>query len=113
MTLLNFRFEFDKAVELEQTSRTIQAHIDQLHLVEETQVFTEKIRITGAEIAAAIGVAVLVARGSRELIQEVRKIITEMKGLTKDLQGLKNIYIDVAGEKVPVDGLSEEHIQKL
>ena len=113
MTELNLRFEFSQDKNLNQVAQTLEDNITQLQLVDEVEAAPEKMKLTGVEIAAAIGVTLVIVRTSRELVEEIRKLIVEIKGLAADLQDLKNVYLDVGEERVPLDKLNEEHFRQL
>jgi uncharacterized protein (DUF342 family) len=87
-----------------------------MEMVEEVEAVPEgsaQMRLSSLEIAAAIGVTVLVFRSSRELVAEVRKFITEVKGLMVDLHDLKNVYIDLGAQRIPIDQLDAEQFHHL
>jgi hypothetical protein len=109
-----FEFAHDEA--LDQIAHTLEDRLSHLEMVEEVEATPEtskQWRMTGLEIAAAIGVTVLIVRSSRELVGEVRKLVTEIKGLMVDLHDLKKVYVDLGAKRIPIDELSAEHFRQL
>lgn len=113
MTELNLRFEFSQDGDLDQVARTLEQRIAQLQMVDEVESVPEKMKLTGVEIASAIGVTVLVVKGSREVIGELRKLVAEIKGLIGELRNLKDVSIDVGDERVGLDALNDGHLRRL
>src|SRR6266699_3222337 len=83
---VNLYIDFEKDNDLEQTAQLIEERLGQLEMVKEVEAVPEKARFTGLEVVAAIGVTVLVVRGSRELIEELRKLIPQLKGLMSEIK---------------------------
>jgi hypothetical protein len=116
MTDINLLFEFTHDEALTQVAQTLQDRLSQMEMVEEVEAVpegSEQMRLSGLEIAAAIGVTVLVVRSSRELVAEVRKFVTEVKGLMADLCDLKNVYVDLGAQRIPIDQLDAEQFHQL
>lgn len=116
MTEVNLLFEFAHDEALAQVAQTLQDRLSRMEMVEEVEAVPEgskQMRLSGLEIAAAIGVTVLVDRSSRELVEEVRKFVTEIKALMVDLRDLKNVYVDLGAQRIPIDQLNAEQFQQL
>src|SRR5215211_1764482 len=79
MTEIFMHFEVAEGVDKEQTAQLanrIKAPLTEMEVVEEVTAEPEgHQRFTGLEVAAAIGVAVVVVRSGRELVEELRKWI--------------------------------------
>ncbi len=113
MTEINLLFEFGPDEALDQVAHALQDRLSQMEMVKEVEATPEtpeKMRMTGLEIAAAIGVTVVVVRGGRELVEEVRKFVTEIKNLMVELHGLKNVYTDFGTQRIPIDKLDPEDL---
>lgn len=113
MTELNLRLEFTQDQDLKRVAKMLEKRIAQLPQVEEAEAAPERMKLTGAEVAAAIGVTIIVVRGSTELVREFRKFIAEFKGMVADLKNFKNIFIDVGEERITLDELTDEQILRL
>jgi hypothetical protein len=113
MTELNLRFEFSQDDDLNEVSRTLEQRIARLQMVDEVESVPEKMKLTGVEIASAIGVTVLVVRSGRELIGELRKLIVEIKGLAGELRNLKGVFFDVGDERIGLEALNDDHLRRL
>jgi hypothetical protein len=113
MNELNLRFEFDRGADLDEIAPGLQSRLSQMDMVEEVEAVPVKSRLAGMELVAAIGVTVLIVRGSRELAGEIRQLVKELKGLVVDLKDLKNVYVDVGERRLSLDELDEEQIQQL
>lgn len=114
MAVLNLMFEFADESRLDETALTIQERLSGIDVVNEVEAIPEESsRSTGLEIAAAIGVTVLIVRGGRELVEEIRKLVTEVKKLMVEFQDLKYVYINLGNQRISLDELSEEQYQQL
>ena len=113
MTEINLLFEFTDDNELDEAAQVIQDRLTSIEAVEEAEARPERMKVTGLEIAAAIGVTVLVVRGSRELVEEVRKLVTEVKKLMIEFQDLKEVYVDIGTQRVSLSEFSEEQYLQL
>jgi len=113
MTEINMFFEYSHDDNLDQAAHLLQDRLSQMEMVNEVEAAPENMRINGLEIAAAIGVTVLVARGSRELFEAVRKFVIDIKGLMLDLHDLKNVYVDLGAQRIPINKFGLEHCRQL
>jgi hypothetical protein len=113
MTEINMFFEYAHNDNLDQAAHLLQDRLSQMEMVKEVEAAPEKMRATGLEITAAIGVTVLVVRGGRELLEEIRKLVDAIKGLMVDLHDLKNVYVDLGAHRIPIDRLDQEHFRQL
>jgi len=116
MTEINLLFTFAHDEALDQVAHTLQDRLSQMEMVEEVEAVPEgsqQMRMSGLEIAAAIGVTVLVVRSSRELVEEVRKFVSEVKKLMVDFRDLKNVYVDLGAQRIPLDQLNAQQVQQL
>ena len=94
MTQLNLLLEFSDGTGLDETAKTIEKRFDDLEEVAEAEAKPQRMKVTGLEVAAAIGVTVLIVRGSRELVQEIRMLIEEAKKLGIKIFGIVDTNSD-------------------
>jgi hypothetical protein len=47
------------------------------------------------------------------VVAEIRKLVTEVKGLLGDLHDLKNVYVEMGKKKVPIDNLDAQALREL
>lgn len=111
MTELTLRFEFSQDNDLNLVAKMLEKRSGQLPMVDAVESVSEKMKLIGVELASAIGVTILVVRSSRELIGEIRKLITEIKEFSSDLHDLKNIFFDVGDQRVQLEDLDDEHLR--
>lgn len=115
-TQINLHFELAEGVDELDTERiadAVQQQLQALEPVAEAEAATEETRLTGVEVAAGIAAAVLIVRSSRELVEELRKLIPAVQGLIADIRGLKGATVEVGNERVPIDHLTDEHLRRL
>lgn len=114
MKLINMVFEFEDDGELSQAAETIEERLRSLEVVEQAQASPEEPdRFGGMEIVAAIGVAVLLVRGSRELTEEARKLVAEVKKLMVEVHDLKEVYVNLGNQRIPIEELTEDQYEQL
>lgn len=100
---------FADAASTAEGARALRLHFAQIGCMREAVVEAEEARITGLEVAAVLAALVLVARGTRELLGEVRLVVRELKKLSKELS-VRDLDITVDGQ--PIDELSEEGLER-
>jgi hypothetical protein len=114
MDKINFVFEVRGETNLDQAAHALQEQLGRLEMIESAEAFPEgPSRFTGMEAVAAIGVAVALMKGSRDLISETRKAIKEIKLLVKEYRELKQVWLEIGPERVPLDEVTEEHLREL
>jgi hypothetical protein len=111
---INLLFEFADRTRLEEAAHQIENRLRSLQAVNEVEAMpTNNMRITGAEVVAAIAVTAMVARSGRDVIVEIRKLVTEVKGLFGDLHDLKDVYVKLGKKKIPIDNLDVQTFRQL
>ena len=98
---------------LDRTAALVEQRLSKLDSVAGVEAAPEETRMTGLEIAAAIAVGVSIVKSGRELVAELRKLIPEIQGLIGDIKGVKNVQIEIGGERVPLAALNEAHLEQL
>jgi len=110
---VNLYIDVEKDSNLKQTAQIIEQRLSQFKMVKEAEAVSEKPRLTGVEVVAAIGVTVLVIRGSGEIVGELRKFIMQLKGLIGDIKGLKDVFVEVKDKRIPLAEVNEDDPEQL
>lgn len=110
---INLLFEFVDRTRLEEAAQKIEARLRGLEAVDDVEAMPTDMRLTGAEVVAAVAVTAMVVRSGRDVVAEIRKLVTEVKGLLGDLRDLKNVYVDIGKNRVPIDKLNAQGLQEL
>src|SRR5437870_11408607 len=109
MAEIDLVFELKGNKSITDVARSVQDRIAKMDIVKEVEAVVEtpdQMRaLGGTEIIAAIGVTVLMVRSGREVVEEVRKFVQDLKGLMGDINDLKNIYIDIRKRRIPLHKL--------
>lgn len=116
MAVLNLIVELDSEEGMEQVAQDLQERIGRLDAVEEVDAVplaAADIRFGVIELAAAIGVTVVLVRQSRELLEELPKFMAALRALIPNSNQIKNVYVDVGNERVRIDQLSDEQLSRL
>jgi hypothetical protein len=101
---------FADAASAAEGARALQLRLAQLDATRVVVVEPEEgVRITGVEAAAAFGVAIIVARGARELLVELRLVVQELKKFAREL-GVGDLAATVDGQAL--EEVTEEHLAK-
>lgn len=95
---LNFHFEVVEGTDLALTAQLIQERLSKLERVKEVEAIPEEPRLTGLEVVAAIAVTVLIIRGSREAVKELRNLLQEIQHLMECIKEVKATFLEI-GEK--------------
>ena len=101
---VRLHFEFDDEGDAAKAGELIRGRLQELGMVRSVEITNEKARLTGLEVAAAIAVAVTITRNSRELIEEVQKLIPVIRKLVKSFRravvedGPREVAIDESPE---------------
>jgi hypothetical protein len=110
---INLHFEFADGADLDEAAEQIEARLGGLEGVADVEAMPTDMRLTGAEVVAAIAVTAMVVRSGRDVIAEIRKLVVEAKGLLGDLRDLKNVYVDIGKKRVPIDKLDAQALKEL
>jgi hypothetical protein len=130
MTQINLFLAFADDSNLDTVATELENRVNQIDNVDEV----EALPLEPGEVRSyipdpetviqAIGVTVVLlksgkeaVKGSREVVEEVRKFIVEFRGLVADLgldkMNLKNVFVDIGNERIALNQLSEQHILDL
>ena len=94
---------FEKDTDLLQTAQIIEERLQQLPMVNQIEAMPEQLRMTGVEVVAAITIAVLALRGSRQAVKELHELIRELRSLFQDLGG-KDPSLNIGGRQISLTG---------
>lgn len=108
MTIIRMQFKVSKDIEFEKTAELIQQNLDQLDIIKKVKATPETSRIVGVDdVLAGIAVTVLLIKGSRETVEELRKLIQATKGLITDIKDLQSVLFEVGKDTVSIDELEQ------
>lgn len=108
MTIIRMQFKVSKDIEFEKTAELIQQNLDQLDIIKKVKATPETSRIVGVDdVLAGIAVTVLLIKGSRETVEELRKLIQATKGLITDIKELQNVFIEIGKATIPIEELEQ------
>lgn len=110
---LFFRFEFDQDADGDALAREVEDRLARLESVAQAEADVDRIRLTGAEVVAAIAVGVVVVRGAREFAHEINLLLQEMAQLVGNIRGLRSAYVEVDGKSVALREIDEEDVATL
>jgi len=94
-------------------AKLLEERITALNQVKEVEATPEETQLTGVEIVAGIAVGVAVVKGATGFSGELRKFFASLTELVREVKGLKNAFVEVNDQRVPLDGLSEEQLENL
>ena len=116
MPEINMVFELNDENATNQVAQTLQDRLARMEMVQEVEATPEsaaQVRMTGLEVAAAIGVTVLIVRSSRELLEELRKFVKEVKALMAESRELKNAYVEMGTKRIALADLGPEELEQI
>lgn len=116
MPEINMVFELRDGKATNQVAQSLQDRLARMEMVQEVEATPEspdQVRMTGMEIAAAIGVTVLVVRSGRELLEELRKLVQEVKALMAESRELKNAYVELGTKRIALADLGPEELERI
>src|SRR5688572_20744607 len=115
MSQLNLQFEAEPGADSAALSSAVESRLRKMPSVTEVEVIPSKQRLIGGgvgEVVAVLAAGVLIAKGSRELLVEVRALIPQIKGLLADIKGLRGAYVEVEGKRVAIDKVTDDQLVK-
>jgi hypothetical protein len=125
---LHFELPGAERSDLEQVAQDLKERLEQLPEIEDVEATpVGQARLTGAEVVAGIAVAVAIVRGGRELVEELRMLVQEIKKLgaefrtkpkkadASDVTGIRitNVILNIGLRKVPLRELTEDDLEEL
>lgn len=87
-------FELEDEVDPEEIKTRLASGLTEIPNVEESEVQQPEQRITGAEIAAVIGAAIVIAKSAQEAIDTMDAFVTSLKKLIHSIKGLKSAILE-------------------
>ncbi len=100
---LDIYVTFAKDTDLPRTAQIIEERLQRLPMVNQVEAAPEQLRMTGVEVVAAIAIAVLALRGSRQAVKELHELIWELRSLFKDLGG-EDPSLNIGGQQISLTG---------
>ena len=87
-------FEVEDEADLETVKARLADGLAQIPNVEESEVQQPEQRITGIEIAAALGAAILIANSAKDAVDALDKVVTSLTKLIRSIKGLKSAIVE-------------------
>jgi hypothetical protein len=113
MNEINLLFDFADHNAAEDAAPTIEKSLSALEMVEEVQAEPQRMRMTGLEIAAAVAVTATVARSGVDTVENLGKLVAAIRSLMVQLRALKNVFVDVGDQRVPIGQLDAVKLKEL
>lgn len=110
---LNFYLELDEGADRVAVANLLSERLLQLEEVHEVAALPTETRLTGVEISAGILLTVTIVKGARELVEELNKLMPEIKKLVVGMKEIKSAAVEVGFDKVKVQEAGQEVIQEL
>ena len=113
MNEINLLFDFGDLDAAEQAAPAIEERLSQLEMVDEVQAEPQRMRITGLEIAAAVAVTATVIKSGADIVENIGKLVAAIRSLMLQLRTLKNVYVDLGDQRLPIDQLDASKLKEL
>lgn len=113
MNEINLLFDFADHDAAEESAPTIEKCLSALEMVEEVQAEPQRMRMTGLEIAAAVAVAATVVGSGAAAVENLGKLVAAIRSLIVELRSLKNVFVDVGGQRIPIDQLDLAKLKEM
>ena len=113
MSNLYFRIVTTEDANREAIAHVVAEQLTSLSSVENAAATPEETQIAGAEIIAGIAVTVAVVKGTRELLEELNKLIPEIEKFIGNLKGIREVVFEVGWENVSIEEMDEAQIKIL
>ncbi|MEM7111965.1 MAG: hypothetical protein AAF614_05995 [Chloroflexota bacterium] len=113
MSNLYFRIVTQEDADREAIARFVADQLASLSSVENAAAMPEEAQLTGAEIIAGIAVTVAVVKGTRELLEELNKLIPEIEKFISNLKGIRDVVFEVGWDNVSIEEMDEAQIKIL
>jgi hypothetical protein len=83
-------------------------------MIDEVQAEPQRMRvITGLEIAAAVAVTATIVQSGTNLVENLGKLVDAIRTLMLKLRDLRNVYVDIGNERIPIDQLDRSKLKEL
>jgi hypothetical protein len=113
MSEISLLFEFADHNAAEESTQSIEKCLSALEMVDEVQAVRQGMRMTGLEIAAAVAVTATVARSGADTVENLGKLIAAIRSSIVQLRALKNVFVDVGDQRVPIDQLDAAKLKEM
>jgi hypothetical protein len=106
MEEIDLRFEFEEGIDLDAVAQKIKERLQKVEGIEDAAVLPEEAQVTGPEVVAVVVATIAVLPQITKGVQELRKLMVEIKGLLGDL-GIKR-FVSSAGEETVTAEMKED-----
>lgn len=106
-------FELDENADPEKVRSSLAEGLRHIEGVEASEVRQPDQRISGLEIAAAIGAAIVVAKGAQEAIEVTAAVIASVTKLVRSIKGLRTAILETPSGPKPLEEVTESDVASL
>ncbi len=110
---INLLFDFGNRDAAQLSAPAIEEQLSRLEMIGEVQAEPQRMRVTGLEIAAAVAVTATVVQSGANVVENMGKLVDAIRALMVKLRDLKNVYVDVGNERIPIDQLDASKLKDL
>lgn len=103
MDSLTIHFDVAPGFAVDALAAQVAERLAQLEGVQKAEAEVEDERFGVAETVAVIGGIVLLTKAAREGVDELRKLISALRGLVSEVSGLRGAVVDFGGRRIPLD----------
>jgi hypothetical protein len=113
MSEINLLFDFTDLNAAELAAPAIEECLGRVEMVDQVQAEPQRMRMTGLEIAAAVAVTATVVRSGADAVENLGKLVAAIRALMVQVRALKNVYVDIGEQRVPIDQLDAAKLKEL
>lgn len=100
MNVTKLRFELEDPAEAPEIAALVEQRLSQLQQVERVQAEPVETRDPFATALTVIAVAVALSKGGADLLEQVRRILAELRGIVEESHGIARALVRVDDEDV-------------
>lgn len=106
-------FELEEGADAEKVKSSLEEELARIDEVGESEVKEPGERITGLEIAAAIGVGIVVAKSAGEAIDATAAVLESLAKLVRSIKGLKSAIVETPSGPKRIEEISAGDVEVL
>jgi hypothetical protein len=99
--------------QLEGVQKQLRERLNALDTVQEVATHPEEMRVTGAEVIAAISTTIVIVQNTQNLVEQTRKLFASINRLIREIRGLRRVLVDCEDERIPIAPLTDEQCEQV